>query len=190
MKLTDTISVNPGKTALGHSENASDSIFRNPVLGVEKRQGVSISKVLFPSSASGSTELRKYSVPLRTLFATILIVTGLNLITMGITGTSLAYGVCTISFGAFLALGLLTRPIMAAASVFYCLGGALSIRHGITDLNTFALMFGCILFTVAGAGKYSCDTLIRQALRRHKLNEEKKRRTNMMSYKAFHNLIK
>ena len=189
MKITDTISVNPGKTALGHVENASDSIFRNPVLGVESRQSVNLINVLFPSSASGTSELRKFSVPLRTVFATILIVTGLSIILSASTGAAIAYAICTLSFGSFLALGLFTRPIMAGATVFYCIAGALSIRFGSTDLNTFALMFGCAMFCVTGAGKYSCDTLIRKTIRKRSINSEKKRRETRMGYKAFHDMI-
>lgn len=189
MKITDTISVNPGKTALGHVENSSDSIFRSHVLGTETNRTLNLTSFLFPSCASGTTEFRKYSVPLRTIFSTILIVTGLTILTHSPSGTAIAYVVCTLSFGGFLALGLLTRPLMAAASIFYCIAGALSIRAGVTDMNTFALMFGCAIFCATGAGKYSCDTLIRKSIRNHKIKSEKKRIENMMGYKAFHNLI-
>lgn len=189
MKITDTISVNPGKTTLGHAEKTSESIFRSPVLGVEDSSSLSISKVLFPSSIAGTTEFRKYSVALRTIFATILLVTGLNIFSGGPSGVALAYAICTLSFGAFLALGFLTRPLMAAAAVYYCIAGALSIRHGMIDMNTFALMFGSAIFMITGAGKYSVDTIIRKWIRHNNIKAENKRRENMMSYKAFHNIL-
>ena len=189
MKITDTISVDPGKTALGHIEKSTDSIFRNQVLGTQEHHSLNIVSVLFPSSAAGSSELRKYSVPLRTVFATILIVTGLVILIKNPSAPAIGYAVCSLSFGGFLALGLLTRPLMAAASVFYCIAGALSIRAGVTDMNTFALMFGCAIFCATGAGKYSCDTLIRKTIRKRSINSEKKRRETRMGYKAFHDMI-
>lgn len=189
MKIADTISVNPGKSTLGHRDKASDTIFRSPVVGVEKSHDINLVKVLFPSAGTGSSELRKYSVPMRTVFATILLASGIFMLSMPHFGDSVAFAICTLSFGAFLALGLFTRPVMFAASIFYCIAGALSIRHGVTDMNTFALMFGCLLFCITGSGKYSCDTLLRKGLQHHKINSEKKRREKMMGYKAFHQVI-
>ncbi|MCH5235955.1 MAG: hypothetical protein J1E16_11740 [Muribaculaceae bacterium] len=187
MKISDTISVNPGKTALGHVDTQS-SILRNPVIGAENSHHLDLVKLLFPASNAGVSEFRKYDVPLRTIFATILIVTGISMLTMpsGIHGV--AFAICTLCFGAFLGIGMFTRPIMLGASVFYCISGALALRGGMADMTVFSLMFGCLIFAVVGSGKYSCDTLIRHGIITHKKNNEKKRRENMMSYKAFHNI--
>ena len=185
MKVSDTISVNPGKTALGHVETPS-TLFRNPVLGVESSRHFDILNICFPTSKGGTTEFRKYDVPLRTIFATILIVTGITMLTIpyGIHGT--AFAVCTLCFGSFLALGLLTRPIMLGAAIFYCIVGALSLRAGLADITIFSLMFGCLIFAVLGSGKYSCDALIRNGLMRLKKRSKIKREQEMLGYKAFH----
>lgn len=185
MKITDTISVNPGKDALGHVESKSANILRASVLGKEA-QSLSLSQIMFPSVNSGLNEFKKYDVPLRTIFATVLIVTGLTLLTAGTSLHSLGLGIPSLCFGAFLALGFLTRPVMLGASIYYCVCGALSIRSGATDITLFSLMFGCLIFAVVGAGKYSCDTLIRNFIKSSRIHTEKKRKEDMMGYKAFH----
>lgn len=187
MKISDTISVNPGKTALGHVDSSS-SILRNPVLGAETSHHFDLVKVLFPASKSGLSEFRKYDVPLRTIFATILIVTGITILTIQSEIHSIGFAICTLCFGALLAIGMFTRPLMLGASLYYCIIGALTLRSGNVDMTIFALMFGCLIFALVGAGKYSCDTLIRQGIIRHKRNNEKKRKENMMSYKVFHHI--
>ena len=143
---------------------------------------------MFPTVGSGITDYKKYALPLRTLFSTILIVAGLTMMSFPFGPYSHAVAISTLSFGAFLGLGLLTRPIMAGAAIFYCITGALSIRHGMPDITVFCLMFGCALFCLTGAGKYSCDTFLRRSLIRNKRKSEMKRKENLMSYKAFHSV--
>lgn len=189
MKITDTISVNPGKTALGHVDTSASSFFRTPVIGSKNAtQSFSLVNVIFPSVKTGTEEYRKYDVPLRTIFATILIITGLSVFTFATGIHSLGFAVCSLVFGALLALGFLTRPIMLGAAVFYCICGALSIRSGAADISSFSLMFGCLVFGVIGSGKYSCDTLIRKFIHHQKRVAYKKRKENLMGYKAFHSV--
>lgn len=186
MKITDTISVNPSKKTLGHVDAPSASIFRSPVIASEtENHSIDFLKILFPTSASATSEYRKYAVPLRTLFATILIVTGITMLEAAAT-TGLA--ICTLCFGGILALGLFTRPVMLGASVYFCIIGALALRAGIADMSVFALMFGCIIFALMGAGKYSCDQVLRKALLRQRKISERKRKDNLMGYKAFHSV--
>ena len=186
MKTTEVISVNPGKTALGHVEDQSSSIFRSQIIGVENIHHIDMISFLFPTANAGVSEYKKYDAPLRTLFATILIVTGLSLLTTS--AHMVGFAICTLCFGSFLALGLLTRITMLGAAIFYCIFGALSIRAGVTDITSFSLMFGCLVFAVAGSGKYSCDTLIRKAVSHHNHLKENKRRESLMGYKAFHSI--
>ncbi|MCH5240379.1 MAG: hypothetical protein J1F38_09150 [Muribaculaceae bacterium] len=183
MKINDTISVNPSKNALGQVETPVSSIFRSQVLREESQTGsIDILQIAFPSTKSGLGEMGKYSVPLRTLFATILIVTGLSFMHIG----EVSLAICSLSFGGFLALGLLTRPVMLGAAVYYCILGALSIRAGVPDISLFSMMFGCLIFGVAGAGKYSCDTIIKTAIKRNKKRHERKMKENYLGYRAFH----
>ena len=188
MKLTDTISVNPGKETLGHIENPS-TIFRSPVINSKtSKSSIELTKVLFPSYNLSSVEFKKYAVPLRTLFSTILIVTGISFLTNQIPLNEMGIAICSLCFGSLLACGLLTRLVMAGASIYYCIIGALLLRSGVIDMTAFTLMFGCLIFCVTGAGKYSCDTLIRKFIMRHRIQMEDKRKSDMMSYKAFHHV--
>lgn len=183
MKIADTISVNPSKTAMGHVETPSNTFFRSRVLGVNNNShSINVMNLVFPTYKGGMTEYQKYEVPLRTLLATILIATGITFFTSSVSGLNIAFAVCTLCFGSFLALGLLTRPIMLGAAVYYCVTGALALRNGTPDISNFSLMFGCLVFAVIGGGKYSCDTFIRKAIMRHK----KQNKDNMLGYKAFH----
>ncbi|MCH5228021.1 MAG: hypothetical protein J1F16_09455 [Muribaculaceae bacterium] len=186
MKITDTISVNPSKNTLGHIDTPSASVFRSQVLDVEATHNpINLTKVLFPSTTAGLAEYNKYSVPLRTLFATILLVTGITMLTAS-PAQGIGFAICSICFGGALAFGFLTRPIMAGASVFYFITGAIGLRHGITDISVFSLMFGSLIFAALGAGKYSCDNLLRMAISRIKRRNEIKARMNRAGYKAFH----
>lgn len=189
MKIADTISVNPSKTALGHVDTPASNIFRSPVLGVENgHQTFNPAKVVFPSVGAAIADFKKYAVPLRTLFATILIVSGLVAVTSPLAIHSMGFAVCCLSFGGVLALGLFTRPVMLGAAVFYCVNGALAIRAGVPDISVFSLMFGCLIFCLTGAGKYSCDSLIRAFLSKRRKYSSKKHKEEMMGYKAFHKL--
>lgn len=186
MKVNDTISVNPSKTTLGHVELPSTSIFRSQVLGAEAHHNIDVLQLAFPSVKGGMGEFTKYALPLRTVFATILIVTGITLLS---TTFSSAIGICSICFGGLLAMGFLTRPTMIGAAAYYCICGALAIRNGVPDVSIFSMMFGCILFGIVGSGKYSLDTLLRQTIIRRKKRAELRRQQESLSYKAFHSVM-
>lgn len=187
MKVTDTISVNPGKTTLGHVE--APSIFRSQVLGAQANaNSIDFLKILFPTSGLGATEFRKYELPMRTLFAIILIAAGISMLSIPYGPYSKGFAICTLSFGAFLALGLFSRPLMAGASVFYCIMGALALRNGQVDMTMFSFMFGCLVFCLLGSGKYSCDSFLRHLITSHRKKVENKRKEDLLGYKAFHNI--
>lgn len=187
MKISDTISVNPGKETLGNIK--ASSIFRKQVLGTnDSSQQFDLVKVLFPSASTGMNEYKKYELPLRTVFATILIVAGLTMLSVPYGIYDSWFAICTLCFGGLLALGFLTRPVMAGAAVFYCITGAVALRTGVADITIFLLMFGCAIFCLTGSGKYSLDTLLRHSISHFRKLSEKKRKEGMMGYKAFHNV--
>ena len=184
MKATDTISVNPGKTTLGHVESTNSSILRANIINRETQAShIDLLSLLFPTTSAGINEFKKYALPLRTLFATILIVGGL---TLAQTGINPPFAILEIVFGSMLALGFLTRPAMACASVYFAVVTALSIRAGQPDLTALSLIFGCALFFALGSGKYSLDMLIRSMIKRHQRNAAIRRSANALGYKAFH----
>lgn len=187
MKVADTISVNPGKTTLGEKSSPSAGILRVPVLDRQKRtSGLNLSVLLCPSTNQGLAEYKKFALPLRALFATILIVAGLTLFQSPLPTVSYSLGILEIIFGGLLAVGFLTRPIMGCAGVYFGIMAALSLRNGIADITPLCLMFGSFLFCATGSGKYSLDFLIKNAIRNHVRFRNEKKKNEMMGYKAFH----
>lgn len=185
MKISDTISVNPGKTALGHVETPSANVFRSQVINSESSSSIDMSKVLVPSAKMGWNDFRKFELPLRTLLATILLATGITLLSGYTSILGSGFAIATICFGGFLVLGLFTRPVMLGAAVYYCIVGALSLRAGSPEMNVFSMMLGCLIFAVLGGGRYSLDSIIRKGIKNHKRKAEIKHKEEMMGYKAF-----
>lgn len=189
MKTSDTISVNPGKVTLGQTESNTANIFRANVIDRNKHTGsVDILAVLCPSVGSGVNELKNYALPLRALFATLLIVAGLTVLQTSSGIQLTAMGVLELVFGSLLAIGFLTRPIMAAAAVYFAIAGALSIRSGQTDITSLCLMFGCGLFCILGSGKYSVDLMLRSAILKYRKRKAARRSSEVLGYKAFHSV--
>lgn len=186
--IVDTISVNPGKTTLGQTGERERALLRANILnenyGTQSR--IDFVSLFFPSASCGISAFRKYALPLRTLFATILIVSGLNLLQAPGAIYSTGQGIAMITAGGMLALGLLARPVMALAAAFFAVVGAISIRIGAPEMNLFSLMFGSLLFAFTGSGKYSCDEMIFRALRRHEKKSKKNLCDRRLSYRAFH----
>lgn len=186
MKIVDTISVNPGKSTLGHSEN-SQNIFRTTVLNKERNTSkVSLYSIVLPSEGYGMYEMKKYLLPFRTLFATILIISGLTLIQTTIYSIGIVIGNVELISAIFLALGFLSRPIMLLTAIFLGISSAVSLRNGVTDITTLSLMFGCLIFAAIGSGKYSLDCITRRAIIRHIKKSKIKKNSETLGYKAFH----
>ena len=188
MKTTDTISVNPGKTTLGQThEEVLKNLFRNQVLtDTHCNHGLdALVSVIFPSTKTGLTHYRNYAIPMRAVFAAILIVAGLSMIQNSAQfDGSFAIGLVQMIFGGFIAIGFLTRPSMFLAAGYFAVMSALSLRTGMVDLTSFSLMFGCMVMCIIGSGKYSADSLIRRQLIRKSRNNK----TMTLDYKAFRNV--
>ena len=184
MKIADTISVNPRNTTLGQSEKA-DNMFRVSIINKEASKN-SLFSLAIPSEATGIAEIRKYALPLRTLFASILIVTGISIIQTASLPINTSIAIVEIIGGIFLAFGFLTRPIMLISAIFFGITTALSIRTGNTDFSILSLMFGCLIFSALGSGKYSIDFLNRRAMLRSKRKSKIIKSSRALGYKAFH----
>lgn len=188
MKLSDTISVDPGKITLGAKNNELNAgIFRVNVLTDRKEEDsiLRLTSLVFPAVNSGSKLLNKYCLPLRTLFSALLIISGLAM--LGLSTTTLpiniGIGVVAIAIGGMLALGLFTKIASAGGALFFGIMGAISLRAGTVNMEVFMLMFGCLLFLVVGAGKYSCDTILRSHI--IKKRKETLQKHGELSYKSF-----
>lgn len=186
MNNVKTISVEPAKITLGEQirKESQSKFLRSHIL--ESRH-ITISKkdvmtLCFPSTSNGMDLLSKYALPMRSVFAALLIISGIPY--LSVSGLSLAFGIVSITFGAMLALGLLSRIAMGLSAVMYCAAGLFALRHGIYDILSFTLMFGSVLFFFLGSGKYSCDTFIRRSLIRKSLRNREKETEKALSYKA------
>ena len=189
MKISDTISVDPGKITLGdRNSKVMDSLIRTNILNDENARHYPLSAFLFPSVSRSHFMLDYFSVPLRTIFSALLIIVGIVSLQQISAPFALGFAIIEISLGVMLALGLFSRIFMALGAVFFGISGAIALRSGVADLNLFFLMFGCILFFLIGAGKYSCDAMIGKLLKRN--NGKKNNSVNALDYKAFHHAAK
>lgn len=185
---TETISVNPGEKTLGKSNNElAYKLFRNSILENKTDRKIDFISLVLPSNKSGIELLEKYYLPLRTIFAALLIISGIQQLegTFSILNYNVI-GIIEICLGAFLAFGLFSRLFMGISIAFYLILGIVSMRLGLVNLYLFVMMFGSSLFFAMGSGKYSCDTLIKKALIIKKRKNEIERNNKRMSYKAFY----
>lgn len=189
MKVTDTISVNPGKTTLGRvNEETLRKIARSSISESKQqsRLGADVLSIVFPGTKSGLEQFKNYALPLRAVFATLLIISGLSIAQgTGMALHSLGIGIAVMAAGACLAIGFICRPVMALSSIFFALAGAIQLRGGVTDLNAFSLMFGSLVFAATGSGKYSCDFLIAGFIKRSRRMSQLRKAKERMGYKAF-----
>ena len=191
MNTTKTISVEPAKITLAELKNKEKAaqFLRASILQKEnqKTEKISLVNIFFPTKQMANEALVKFSVPLRTIFSAILIISGLSFFENSnyLISSYSCVAILEIIFGVFLAIGLLSRIVMAASSIMFVLCGIISLRSGYSDITAFALMFGSVLFFIMGAGKYSCDTLIRRNIKKFLVNKKRKAQEERLSYKAF-----
>ena len=194
MSLSKTISVEPAKITLAEKKNKelASELLRISILKRENEYNnkFNLLDLVFPTQSAANDIFRKYAVPARTIFSALLIVAGLTSLNHAFSPWLNSVGILEIIFGSFLALGLLSRPIMALSSIMFLALGITSLRIGQIDVTPFAMMFGSLIFFLQGGGKYSCDTLIRKSIKRYLVNRRIKIKKESLSYKAFSILTK
>lgn len=189
MKTTETISVNPGKNTLRQvHEETIQKLFRGNLVTTGENDSVSkcFLSIVFPGTKSGLEQFKNYALPMRAIFASLLILTGLQAME-GSMFSILPFGIglAIAIAGGLLAIGLLSRPVMFLSAIYFAIAGALQIRSGVNDISLFSLMFGSLLFAITGSGKYSCDFLIKGNLKRYITRKKAMKADRMMGYKAF-----
>ena len=130
----------------------------------------------------------------RSLFAAILIVSGSFIIVGEIEALEslipdLDFAVAEIISGALIALGLLTRFASFATTMMFGALSIVSILSGIFNLQAMMSLFGSLVFLIFGAGKFSCDFLLRKAIINKASARRRKIENERLSYKAFRNRI-
>lgn len=178
-----TISVDPGKITLGAKSISITNNLRADIL--HQPHHLDMTRALFASPNISIGKLNSFSIPLRTLFAAILIISGIYSISSGIAPLSL--GIIEITIGGMLAIGFLSKIAMGVGTILFGALGILSLRAGMADIQSFTLCLGCVAFFLYGVGKYSCDNLIYMALRRYGKSRMAKKNVNEISYKSFAN---
>lgn len=195
MKISDTISVDPSKTTLGARNNeAIDTLLRTSVRSFDNAEisrNSALTTLLFPSARKGLSAFDKFSVPMRSVFASLLIISGITTLQTAIPAAPyfLWSAIIAIAAGAFLALGMFTRTTMGISAIFFAIMGMIALRAGISDPYSFMLMFGCMVFFLTGAGKYSVDECMRKILKRNRISKNKKSGIEL-SYKAYQEVEK
>ena len=191
MNTNKTISVEPGKITLAERKNRERAAeyFRTSILNSEtqKIEKINLSKLLFPTQKSANLSFVKYSVPLRSIFSALLIISGILTLQTSNSSAIISIAILSFIFGGFLALGLLTRVIMGASAIMFGLLGIITLREGTPEIQSFLLMFGSLCFFLSGSGKYSIDTIIRKQLLKYSKKNSSKEAS---SYKVFHYVTK
>ena len=190
METTKTISVEPAKITLAEKrsrEIAAGLLRTNILQNEDKRNKITALNLIFPTELSGLKLYSKFTIPSRALFAALMIVAGISLFGNGnlFLGNLTPIAVLLILFGAMLAIGFMTRIATGTSAIIYFILGVLGLRNGVTDVTSFAMMFGSILFFITGAGKYSCDFLLRRYIKRKAVRNRRKSSQASLSYKAF-----
>lgn len=195
MKLSDVISVDPGRITLGelHPTTSVPQRFlrchaiQSPTA---KRHRHRLASIVKTGMAPGAERFGGYMLLFRCLFATLLIVSGAFILSGEIVDPQAIVGdrifaIAEIIIGALLAVGLSTRFAMAIATIFFGIWSALSISAGVFNMQCLLCTFGSLVFLLTGPGKYSCDFLISKAFVMRSLKSQRRMRADRLSYKSY-----
>lgn len=193
MNLSDTISVDPGRTTLGalHPELTAKFIRSSRTVGVAVKPNRKGSlNFIFAALNPGNTRYGAYMLLLRLAFAALLIVSGSFILYGEIDAPAtelgaMAYGIAEIAIGGMLALGFFTRFAMIAAVAGFGCMAVQSILMGVFNMEALMSCFGSLAFLMLGSGKYSIDYLLRKAVIKSSLRRRQRRAADRMSYKAY-----
>lgn len=192
MNNTDTLSVDPGRTTLGALHTPSGAgLFRMSVNHAQKKDsGASFLDVFFATKTMSATSRHPALLLLRWALAAIMIVSGCFILTGEIYSPVAyvdpqIYAIVEITAGALLALGLFTRLAMTVAVAGFATFAIVSTLSGIFNLEALVCCMACMVFLVAGAGKYSCDFLLRKAMLKRESNRRREIKKGKLTYRAF-----
>lgn len=164
------LSVNPGKSTLGHL-NALESFGANvhmPRVAMLGENGVgsgvvpSLTGILFPVKKM-NLGVSMLLLVIRLAFAALLVHDGISALMSSSVETM--WAVAEIALGAFAAFGLLTRAVMVVPAIAFGMLAA-AAPDFMSALEPGACSLVSALLIVVGAGWLSSDALIRVAIRR------------------------
>ena len=193
MKVSDTLSVNPGSTTLGNLHPDFDAKFLRRKGMVNIRREKSEKKTLnfiFAINALRSNGKAVAMLLIRWALGVLLIVSG-SLILSGEIYTPVDYfdsdifAILEVVAGSMLVLGLFTRFAMGVATIGFAIVSILAICKGLFDMQSLMSTISCMVFLIFGSGKYSADFLIRKAIIQHNNRRRRKLNDKKLSYQAF-----
>lgn len=195
MHTAETISVNPVSKTLGALNPEATLRFLQQYNAqcadaLNKKKSFSLMKMIFPSSTPHFYHFATTQLIFRMLFAAILIVSGCFILNGEITAqisiiNEEAFAIVEIISGSFLALGLFTRPAMAAMAVLFAISAVMQYMEGVIDMQSAVCCLIALLFMAMGAGRFSSDFLIRKSILIRRKRKENQIRENRLSYRAY-----
>lgn len=196
MNLSKTISVDPGKMTLGELHHEADNGFVRKATSTIANTASPLPRAkttrnfLFACSMPTANQYGGRMLMVRWMMGALLVVSGSLILSGNIASPQVitepgAFAVGEIVCGAMLALGLLTRVAMSAAAIVFCAMTVESVTNGIFSMQDFMCLLASVIFLIMGAGKFSCDFLIRKALVRRSVRRRRQRRNRPLTYKAF-----
>ncbi|MDE5713878.1 MAG: DoxX family protein [Muribaculaceae bacterium] len=172
MNVSDTLSVDPGRTTLGdlHPEFNAKKLRRKKLAGMRiKRPKRNILNFIFAINSLRSNGKSLAMLIIRCALGALLIVSGSFIIEGEIFPpfeniNPVLYATLEIFAGSMLVLGMFTRLAMALATIGFGIIAFFDIYHGVFDMQALMSCVACLVFLIFGAGKYSCDFLLRKAI--------------------------
>lgn len=193
MNVSDTLSVDPGRTTLGdlHPELDTKLLRRKKMVGMRrKRSAKKALNFIFAINALRADGKAVAMLLIRWALGALLIVSG-SFILSGEINTPVEYldpdifAILEIVAGSMLVLGVFTRFAMGIATIGFITVSILATCKGVFDMQSFMSSISCMIFLVFGSGKYSADFLIRKAIILHNNRRRRKKIEKEMSYQAF-----
>ena len=189
MNVSDTLSVDPGRTTLGDLHPELDSKFsrRKRMVGMRrKRSAKKVLNFIFAINALRADGKAVAMLLIRWALGALLIVSGSFILSGEISspveylGTDIiaVFAILEIVVGTMLVFGIFTRFAMGVATIGFVTVSIIATCKGIFDIS-------CLVFLVFGSGKYSADFLLRKAIIQHNNRRRRKKIEKKMSYQAF-----
>lgn len=196
MNVSDTLSVDPGRTTLGDLHPELDSKFsrRKRMVGMRrKRSAKKVLNFIFAINALRADGKAMAMLLIRWALGALLIVSGSFILSGEISspveylGTDIiaVFAILEIVVGTMLVFGIFTRFAMGVATIGFVTVSIIATCKGIFDMQSFMSAISCLVFLVFGSGKYSADFLLRKAIIQHNNRRRRKKIEKKMSYQAF-----
>lgn len=193
MNISDTLSVDPGRTTLGalNPEFSADFLRAKGIAeSNNKRSGLAVLDFIFATNGLKSHVSAGALAFLRCALGALLIVSGAFILSGEILSPANVispeiYAYLEIAAGSLLALGLLTRVAMGATTIGFGFIATMNVINGVFDMQAMMTCLCCLVFSIFGAGRFSSDFLVKKAFVNYFINKRRKMIENKMSYRAF-----